>query len=127
MTDKSAKRLFFWIALLLLSGVTNGAGGQEKTEGQGPLVLTGAIPLPNVQGRIDHFGFDAKGRVFVSALGNNTVEVIDTSAQRDVHTIADVPTPQGVVYSPETNKLFIASAKGKLFIYDGTSFALLMA
>ncbi len=37
--------------------------------------LTGAIPLPNVQGRIDHFGFDPNNRLFVSALGNNTEEV----------------------------------------------------
>jgi hypothetical protein len=124
MTDKRAKRFSFWIALLLLGCITNGASGQEKGKEQAPLVLTGAIPLPNVQGRIDHFGFDPKGRVFVSALGNNTVEVIDTSAQRDVHTIPGVPTPQGVVYSPETNKLFVASARGKLYVYDGTSFAL---
>jgi WD40 repeat protein len=122
MTDKRTVRISLWITLLLFGCVTNGAG-QGKAEGH-PLVLTGAIPLPNVNGRIDHFGFDAKGRVFVSALGNNTLEIIDTSAQRDVHTITDVPTPQGVVYSPETNKLFVASEKGKLYIYDGTSFAL---
>jgi hypothetical protein len=30
--------------------------------GQRPLVLTGAIPLPNVQGHIDHFAFDPEGR-----------------------------------------------------------------
>jgi len=30
-----------------------------------------------------------------------------------------------VAYSPETNKLFVASAKGKLYIYDGTSFELI--
>src|SRR5215831_17923464 len=90
-----------------------------------PLVLTGAIPLENVHGRIDHFGFDPQNRLFVSALGNNTEEVIDLSAQRVVHTISGVPAPQGVVYSPETNKLFVASAKGKLYIYDGTSFGLL--
>jgi hypothetical protein len=37
-----------------------------------PLVLTGAIPLPNVKGRIDHFGLDpVHNRLFVSALGNN--------------------------------------------------------
>src|SRR5437868_10415162 len=29
-----------------------------------PLVLTGAIPLPNAQGRIDHLGSDFKGRLF---------------------------------------------------------------
>jgi hypothetical protein len=90
-----------------------------------PLVLTGAIPLPKVRGRIDHFGFDPKNRLFVSALGNDTEEVIDLSAQRVAHTIAGVPTPQGVTYSPETNKLFVASDKGKLYIYDGTSFDLI--
>ena len=90
-----------------------------------PLVLTGAIPLGSVHGRIDHFGFDPKNRLFVSALGNNTEEVIDLSAQRVVHTISGLPAPQGVVYSPETSKLFVASTNGKLYIYDGSSFDLL--
>jgi hypothetical protein len=39
----------------------------------------GAIPLPGVQGRIDHFAFEPKNR-FVSALGNNSVEVLDPRA-----------------------------------------------
>ena len=90
-----------------------------------PLVLTGAIPLPNVQGRIDHFGFDPENRLFVSALGNNSEEVIDLGAQRVVHSISEIPSPQGVVYSPETNKLFVASDEGKVYIYDGTSFDLI--
>jgi DNA-binding beta-propeller fold protein YncE len=98
--------------------------GSTHTEAR-PLVLTGAIPLPSVQGRIDHFGFDPNNRLFVSALGNSTEEVLDLGAQRVVHSIAGVPTPQGVVYSPETNKLFVASAKGKVYIYDGTSFDLI--
>ena len=96
-----------------------------KAPGSAPLVLTGAIPLPNVYGRIDHFGFDPENRLFLSALGNNTVEVIGLSAQRVVHTITDVPTPQGVVYSPETNKLFVGSDKGKLYIYNASSFHLI--
>ncbi|HEV2468269.1 MAG TPA: YncE family protein [Candidatus Sulfotelmatobacter sp.] len=90
-----------------------------------PLVLTGSIPLPNVQGRIDHFAFDPDNRLFLSALGNNTAEVIDLSAQRVIHTITGVPRPQGVVYSPETNKLFVASDEGKVYIYDGSSFGLI--
>jgi hypothetical protein len=90
------------------------------------MVLTGAIPLPNVKGRIDHFGFDSThNRLFVSALGNNTEEIISISAQRVIHTISGVPTPQGVVYSPEANKLFIGSDEGKLYVYDGTTFGLL--
>lgn len=98
---------------------------QQAVSGPAPLVQTGAIPLANVHGRIDHFAFDPKNRLFVSALGNDTEEVIDLSAQKVVHTITGVPTPQGVAYSPETNKIFVASAKGKLYVYDGTSFALL--
>jgi DNA-binding beta-propeller fold protein YncE len=91
-----------------------------------PLVLTGAIPLPNVKGRIDHFGLDPMhNRLFVSALENNTEEIIGISAQTVIHTISGVPKPQGVVYSPETNKLFVGSDEGKLCIYDGTSFDLI--
>jgi DNA-binding beta-propeller fold protein YncE len=36
-----------------------------------------------------------------------------------------VPAPQGVAYSPETNKLFVVSDEGKLFVYDGTTFDLI--
>src|SRR2546430_8035199 len=44
-----------------------------------PLLLVQEIPLPQVEGRIDHFTFDAKRkRVIGAALGNNTVEIVDT-------------------------------------------------
>jgi DNA-binding beta-propeller fold protein YncE len=109
---------------LWLGGCLTTVAAQEKTS-DSPLTLTGTIPLAGVQGRIDHFGFDPKGRLFVSALGNNTEEVLDLSTQRRIHTIAGIPNPQGVVYSPDTNKIFVASTKGKLYIYDGTSFDLI--
>ena len=41
-----------------------------------PLILTASIPLEGVKGRFDHFA-SGKGKVFVSGLGNNSVEVID--------------------------------------------------
>src|SRR5512137_1114476 len=89
-----------------------------------PLVLTEAMPLEGVKGRFDHFGTSGR-KLFVSALGNNTVEVIDISGRTLEHTITGVPNPQGVVYAPEANKLFVGSSKGKLYIYDGTSFVLI--
>ncbi len=92
------------------------------------MVLTGAIPLPNVKGRIDHFALDPiHNRLFVSALGNNTEEVIGIGTQVVVHTIPGVPTPQGVAYAPELNKLFVGSGEGKLYVYDGSTFALITA
>lgn len=42
------------------------------------LSLEQTISLPNVEGRIDHFAHDAAHhRLFVAALGNNSVEIID--------------------------------------------------
>jgi DNA-binding beta-propeller fold protein YncE len=118
------------LGLVLLSIVALGiqvcAQKNSPPPNAAPLVLTGAIPLPNVKGRIDHFAFDPiHNRLFVSALGNNTEEIIGIGAQTVVHTISGVPAPQGVAYSPETNKLFVASDGGKLYIYDGATFDLI--
>jgi len=94
-----------------------------------PLFLVQEIPLPNVGGRIDHFTFDAKRkRVIGAALGNNTVEVVDTFAGRDIHSITGAAEPQGMVYVADLNKLFVANGEdGKVRIYDGDSFKLLNA
>jgi DNA-binding beta-propeller fold protein YncE len=92
-----------------------------------PLLLVQEIPLPNVGGRIDHFTFDAKRkRVIGAALGNNTVEIVDTFAGRDIHSISGAAAPQGVVYVGDINRLFVANGTdGKLRIYEGDSFKLL--
>src|SRR3974390_213319 len=111
--------LFF--GLLMTSAVGQEGGSPSAVR---PMVLTEAIPLEGVKGRFDHCGTSGK-LLFVSALGNNTVEVIGISARTLDHTITGVPNPQGVVYAPEVNKLFVGSAKGKLYIYDGDTFALL--
>jgi hypothetical protein len=47
-------------------------------EQQQPLRLTQTIPLPGVKGRLDHMGVDLeKKRLFVAAVTNNTLEVVD--------------------------------------------------
>jgi len=90
-----------------------------------PLRLESTIPLPNVGGRIDHFSVDVAGkRVFVAALGNNTVEVVDVAAGRVVHTIRGLQEPQGLFYWPEGKVLYAANAAdGHVHAYDGQSFA----
>jgi len=90
-----------------------------------PLVLTETIPLEGIKGRFDHFGFGG-GRVFVSALGSNAVEVINIGARTLDHSITGAPDPQGIVYSPETKKLFVGSGSaGKVYIYDGATYSLI--
>jgi YVTN family beta-propeller protein len=64
------------------------------------------------------------GRLFVSALGNNTVEVIDTKAGTRVKTIPGLQEPQGVLYVPAVDRLYVANAKdGSVRIFDGSSYA----
>ncbi len=91
---------------------------------QPDIKLEQTIPLPGVEGRIDHFALDATGkRLFVCALGNNTVEVLDLSKGERVHSIKGLGSPQGIVYLPEPNRLFAANDKGGICkIYDGKSF-----
>ncbi len=118
-------RTAFAVVLLLFVSILSIGQNANHSLNPAPLVLTGAIPLPNVVGRIDHFAFGPDNQLFLSALGNNTEEVISLGMQRVGRTIAGVPVPQGVVYSPETNKLFVGSDEGKLYIYDGTKFDLI--
>src|SRR5215467_3441292 len=92
-----------------------------------PLRFAQTIPLPDVEGRIDHMAVDVKGqRLFVAALGNNTVEVLDLRAGKRIHSITGLQEPQGLVYLPELNKLFVASGgDGTCKSFDGKSFQLL--
>jgi DNA-binding beta-propeller fold protein YncE len=114
------------IALTGCQGTTTTAppAAPPAAEVAPPMILTSSIPLEGVKGRFDHFA-SGKGKVFLSALGNNTVEVMDLFQGTLSHTITGVPNPQGVIFSPEANKLFVASEKGKVYIYDGDSFKLI--
>jgi YVTN family beta-propeller protein len=89
------------------------------------LDLKQRIALPGVEGRIDHLAFDAAGkRLFVCALGNNTVEVIDLVKQQRIHSITGLGAPQGVAYIAGLNRIFVATDKGGVCrIYDGKSYA----
>lgn len=88
-----------------------------------PLRILQTIPLPNVEGRIDHLAADLKAqRLFIAALGNNTVEVVDLRAGTRTQSITGLHEPQGVSFIPETNKLFVANGKsGTCDVFDGSS------
>jgi DNA-binding beta-propeller fold protein YncE len=77
-----------------------------------PLILVQRIPMPNVTGRMDHLGVDLAGkRLFAAALGDNqnTVEVIDLQKGQRVATIRGQSRPQGVFYSADFKRLFVAN------------------
>src|SRR6266498_2902581 len=84
------------------------------------------VPLPGIKGRFDHFAVDAKGkRLFVAALGNNTLEVLDVAAGKHVKSITGLYKPTGVVYLPELNQIGVANGDDGTFkLFDGTSYGL---
>jgi DNA-binding beta-propeller fold protein YncE len=113
------------IAVFTIRG-TNNARAQAPARDVLPLQLEEQIPVPSVAGRLDHFTADAKRkRLFVSALGNNTVEVIDVFAGRVIRSIKGLAQPQGPLYVPGVDKLYVANAEdGKVRVYDGATYVL---
>jgi hypothetical protein len=115
------------VALGIISSYgSKAAVAQNSTREILPLQLEEQIPVPSVAGRIDHFSADAKRkRLFVSALGNNSLEVIDVFAGRVVHSIKGLAQPQGPLYVPAVDKLYVANAEdGKVRVYDGATYTL---
>jgi DNA-binding beta-propeller fold protein YncE len=113
------------LCVLTIRG-TKTAVAQTQARELLPLQLEEQIPVPGVAGRLDHFTADGKRRrLFVSALGNNTLEVIDVFAGRVIHSIKGLAQPQGPLYVPSVDKLYVANAEdGKVRVYDGATYTL---
>jgi DNA-binding beta-propeller fold protein YncE len=116
---------------LLLPLVSLMCLGLPPAQGQtaAPLKLIQKVPLPKVQDRLDHLGVDLLGkRLFIAALGDkqNTVEVVDLKSNQRTFSVAGQSRPQGVFYSPDFKRLFVANGTdGTCKIFDGQTFRLI--
>jgi len=108
------------VTMIVFCCVTHAEGSGQSSN---LLTQVQTIPLEGVEGRIDHLGLDAKGkRLFVAALGNDTVEVVDLAVGKVTKHIRNLSTPQGIGFAPESNRLAVANDKdGFCRLYDGTS------
>jgi DNA-binding beta-propeller fold protein YncE len=113
------------VAIVLMTVASNPLTAAEPADTA--LELKQTIALPGVEGRIDHLDLDSAGeRLFVCALGNNSVEVLDLRKGERLHSIDGLGAPQGLAYVAELNRLFIANDKGGLCqFYDAKSWQLL--
>lgn len=114
------KKIIF-TSLIAFQLLFSGCNAQIQSES---FKLIATIPLPNVSGRIDHLSFDSKHqRIFVAALGNNTVEVVDLKNEKVIHSIKNLHEPQGLVYIPKNNTLLVANGdNGECDIFNAESF-----
>ena len=112
------KSLSIWMtAVLPLFAFVSLTAAQDKQA----LHLVQTIPMPNVKGRIDHMDVDVKGkRLFVAALENGSVEVIDLHTGTWLKSIPGLKKPQSIAYVPSLNKIFVASGDdGMLRVFRG--------
>jgi DNA-binding beta-propeller fold protein YncE len=112
--------------LLLFTCFFGASCHSQKTFGEDQLILKQEIVLPNVEGRIDHMDADTKKQVvFMSALGNNSVEIVDIKNGKHLFSIKKLSEPQGVIFIPQTNELMVANGgNGRCQFYDTETFQL---
>jgi DNA-binding beta-propeller fold protein YncE len=74
---------------------------------------TARIALPGVKGRIDHLTADLEGkRLFVAALGNGSVEVIDAETAKAVQSLKGFGEPQELLFLAGSAQLVVTDAQG---------------
>ena len=117
------------VVLLQLLALTSAAMGQTAPPPSKPPVLkfVGTIPLPSIQGRVDHTSIDLKGqRLFASGFGDHILDVIDLKTGKEITQIKSLDEPQNSYYVASTNRLFVSSSgDGTVKVFDGTNFTLL--
>ena len=97
--------------------------GAEVSWSADELKLVKKIDLPGVNGRIDHMAIDVESdRLFVAALGNNSVEVVDLTTGSVIKSLTGFAEPQGVLLLRETHELLVTNG-GNCYIdvYDARS------
>jgi len=119
-------RIGYVVGLLVLAAISNLSAGQAPGNAAA-FKLEATISMPDVEGRIDHLSIDVKGmRLFVAALGNNSLEVIDLASNRRIHTIHGLAEPQGISYVASSNRVYVANAKdGSVRTFDAASWKML--
>lgn len=113
-----------WLLPALLTTVV--LGRQEPGATRVPLEAGAVIALPGVEGRIDHLALDAaRERLYVAALGNDTVEVVDLKLGKRVRSLHGVREPQGILYLADSDRVVVASGQGgSCEVFDGDSLEL---
>src|ERR1700732_3456652 len=91
-----------------------------------PLKLLQTIPLPGVDGALDHMAIDVqRQRLFIPSEQHGTVEVLDLRTGNRIRTISAAKWPSTVIYHPESNEIFVSDrADGTCKVFSGDNYEL---
>lgn len=116
------------LKLLALCCIALFAGSTLETSAQDrqALTLVRTIALPEVPGRLDHMGIDLeKKRLFVAAVTNNTLEVVDLAGGKAIKSVTGMKNTQEALFlGGDFNKLYVSSNDGHLRVFQGETFGL---
>ena len=113
-------KLLVVCCIAVFAGFADQTSAQEKEA----LKLVQTIPLPGVTGRLDHMGVDLeKKRLFVAAVANNTLEVVDLADGKVIKSIGGIKDTQDALFlGGDFNKLYVSSLDGHVRVFQGETF-----
>jgi hypothetical protein len=111
------KLLLTVCSVALFAGSAVRASAQDKQA----LKLVRTISLPGVTGRLDHMGVDLeKKRLFVAAVSNNTLEVVDLIGGKPIKSLTGIKDAQDALFlGGDFNKLYVSSLDGHVRVFQG--------
>jgi YVTN family beta-propeller protein len=109
------------IVLVLMMAWLPSLSGSQRAG----LRAAGTIELLRVEGRIDHLSVDLDGRrLFVAALGNNSLEVVDLTGMKVIRSVSGLDEPQGIRHLPPVRRVVVANGgDGTAKFFDAGTFA----
>jgi hypothetical protein len=109
--------------LFCLAAITLAAAPLQAQQSV-PLHLVQTIPLPGVTGRLDHMGVDLEQkRLFLAAVDNATLEVVDLSAGKVIKSLTGFKDTQDALFlGGDFNKLYVSSLDGHIRVFQGETF-----
>jgi hypothetical protein len=113
-----------FLLLTILFAVSLQSCKSQPSFGAHHMQLIRTIVLPEVKGRIDHMDVNLKDQIlYVAALGNNSLEVVNLNTGKIVYSIKGLLEPQGVGYIPQTREILVANAgNGDCYFYSAQNF-----
>jgi len=114
------RKLLAVCCVAVFAGFAVQTSAQEKQV----LKLVQTIPLPGVTRRLDHMGVDLeKKRLFVAAVANNTLEVVDLTDGKVIKSLGGFKDTQDALFlGGDFNKLYVSNLDGYVRVFQGETF-----
>src|SRR5258708_35463842 len=118
--DEPMIKLLAVCFIAVFAGFATETSAQEKQA----LRLVQTISLPGVIGRLDHMGVDlGQKRLFVAAVDNNTLEVVDLTGGKVIKSLGGFKDTQDALFlGGDFNKLYVSSLDGHVRVFQGARF-----